>query len=195
MGFYKYISAPGSRTIFTLILCLNLFTQISVLGQSKYRTSNGEVHFNASTPLEDIDALNKKVRAVLESGTGNFAVMMLIKDFDFPRKLMQEHFNENYMESEEYPKAYFRGTIEDFDQDELSNQIIEKQINGQLTIHGITLDRMENIELVKKGKTIHLRSQFVVRPESHDIEVPKIVFAKIAREVKVEIELELVKDN
>ena len=179
----------------TLAICLSCFSQISVFAQSKYSTSKGEIEFNASTPLQDIEALNTKVRAVLEPGTGNFAVMMLIKDFNFPRKLMQEHFNENYMDSGQYPKAYFSGTIADFDEDELSNQSLKKQIDGKLTIHGISLDRTEIVELVRKGKTIHLKSRFIVRPESHNIEVPRIVFAKIAQEVQVDIELELQEGN
>lgn len=195
VSFCKYISHQRSLKLLAFVICLSFFSQISVCAQSKYRTSNGEIEFNASTLLEDIEARNNKVKAVLEPGSGNFAVMMLIKDFNFPRKLMQEHFNENYMESGQYPKAYFSGTIADFDPDELSNQGLDKQIKGKLTIHGISLDRTETVELVRKGKTIHLRSSFMVRPESHNIEVPKIVFTKIAQEVQVDIELALVADN
>ena len=183
-----------SRCLYSaLTIGLFILNYSALCAQTKYRTSEGTVNFNASTPLEDIDATNKEVNAILEMETGRFAVVMLIKDFEFSRRLMQEHFNENYMESEKFPKAYFSGTIEDFSMDSLSKEVVVKTVSGKLTIHGITLNRKEKIKLRKKGSAIHLESNFLVRTEAHDIEVPRIVFAKIAEKVMVEVDLQLVR--
>ena len=190
---YKANQYPYIRLL--LILAVGLITSAQCYGQSKYRTSSGNVHFNASTPLEDIDAENQDVNAILATADGRFAVVMLVKDFKFPRKLMQEHFNENYMETETYPKAYFSGVIEDFNLDSVSSNAIKKTVKGELTIHGVKRSRSEEIVIRKKGNSIYLESSFTVRPEDHNIEVPKIVFAKIAQEVKVSINLQLSPDS
>ena len=179
------------------LLCFSIgvITLTSSLGQARYRTSTGNVHFNASTPLEDIDAENQEVNAILSAEDGRFAVVMLIKDFEFPRKLMQEHFNENYMETGTYPKAFFSGVIEDFDLKSLGATGLKKIVNGELSIHGVSLPRSEDIVLRKVGNAVFLESNFIVRPEDHNIEVPKIVFTKIAREVRVSIVLKLMEDK
>lgn len=181
--------------VILIFLAVGLITSTPCNAQSKYRTSSGNVHFNASTPLEDIDAENQDVNAILATADGRFAVVMLVKDFNFPRKLMQEHFNENYMETEIYPKAYFSGVIEDFDLDSVSADEIKKTVKGELTIHGVKRSRSEEIVIRRKGNTIYLESTFIVRPEDHNIEVPKIVFAKIAQEVQVTINLQLSPDS
>lgn len=175
------------------VLILGFFTwSLSVVNaQTKYRTKSGTVHFNASTPIEDIEASNEEVNAILEVETGRFAIVMLIKDFEFPRKLMQEHFNENYLESDKYPKAYFTGTIANFSWETLTEEAEQKTIEGNLTIHGITLERREKVKLRKIGDAIQLEADFLVRPEAHKIEVPEIVFTKIAEEVQVVVDLQL----
>ena len=164
---------------------------INVLGQTKYRTSSGKINFNASTPLEDIDATNEEVNAILELESGKFATVMLIKDFQFRRKLMQEHFNENYMESDKYPKAIFTGIIEDLDLIEQGTEEQQQSISGEITIHGVKRP-LKTKATVKMGRqSIVIRSEFMIKPEDHNIEVPRIVFQKIAREVKVDVELVL----
>ena len=165
------------------------FCTICVIGQTKYRTTSGEINFNASTPLEDIDATNEEVNAILELETGKFATVMLIKDFQFHRKLMQEHFNENYMESDQFPKAFFTGIIQDMKSTDPATTNQQKQIKGDITIHGVKrpFNTTGNISRSRNG--IVVRAEFIIRPEEHDIEVPSIVFQKIAREVKVRVNL------
>ena len=168
---------------------------LSAVAQTKYRTTSGEINFNASTPLEDIDATNDAVNAILELETGKFATVMLIKDFQFRRKLMQEHFNENYMESEQFPKAYFTGTVEDLDTSDSSTDNQQRQINGEITIHGVKRP-FNTLGTIQRGKnSIVVRADFIIKPEEHNIEVPSIVFQKIAREVKVKVSLILRKTN
>ena len=116
---------------------------------------------------------------------------MLIKDFEFDRKLMQEHFNENYMESDKYPKAYFSGTIQNFTGVELNSNSSEMLVEGKLTIHGVSRNISEKILIKRNGKSIAINSNFIVKSEDYQIEVPKILFQKIAREVQVAINLDL----
>lgn len=168
-----------------------LFTIGISCAQNRFKTTEGEIQFNSSTPLEDIDALNKEVNAIIDLESGNFAVVMLVKDFSFERKLMQEHFNENYLESDKFPKATFSGIIENLEFDNINDATSERKINGKITIHGITRKLNTKVQLRKKDNGIIMNSSFVIRPEDHGIEVPKIVFNKIAREVDVSVKLHL----
>ena len=171
-----------------------LFSVLNVIGQTRYRTSSGEINFNASTPLEDIDATNNEVNAILELETGKFATVLLIKDFQFRRKLMQEHFNENYLESDKYPKAIFTGIIDDLDMESTNSEEQQKQLSGEITIHGVKRPLKTTANIKRGEQTIVIRSEFIVQPEDHNIEVPSIVFQKIARKVKVQVELILRKN-
>lgn len=171
---------------------LAVFSQIAA--QERYRTHSGVISFNASTPLEDIEATNTRVNAIVEGTSGALAVVLLIKDFQFPRKLMQEHFNENFMESGRFPKAYFRGDLAGFRADSLAASDTPYTIEGQLTIHGVSRNVKANASVRKEGTVINLTSQFILAPEAYDIEVPKILFKKIAEEVEVTLQLRLRQD-
>ena len=162
-----------------------------LLAQDSYLASGGEIRFNASTPLEDIDATNKRVQAILQPGTGEFAVALLISDFSFRRKLMQEHFNENYMESDTYPKAYFSGKLLGMDDTTKALAPGNYAVMGMLTIHGVTRQIETSAELAESNGKLVLTSNLVVAPEDFNIEIPRILFQKIAEEVKVAITLEL----
>ena len=171
------------KQIFTFSL---IFLAILISsGQTKYRTEKGEINFNASTPLEDIDATNNEVNAIVELESGKFAAVMLIKDFQFRRKLMQEHFNENYLESDVYPKAYFSGIIEGLDFSDSKSEELERIISGKITIHGVERPLKTKVRIKKGKQSLMIDSEFLIKPEDHNIEVPTIVFQKIAREVKV----------
>ena len=177
----------GMLTIF-LTLCLWLNTSHA---QDRYKTTGGEVSINASTPLEDIYALNNSANAILDPATGKFAVVMLIKEFEFDRKLMQEHFNENYMESDKFPKATFAGILVEFNQDTVGQVNTKYKLEGNLSIHGVTRPLNTIVQISGNGRLIKLESDFMVRSEDHGITVPQLVFKKIATEVQVKVSLEL----
>ncbi len=177
------------KQFLTIILLIAACGQIRA--QSRYRTTAGEIRFNASTPLEDIDAVNNKVNAIINAESGDFAVVLLVKDFRFRRKLMQEHFNENFMESADYPKAYFRGKILNFHGSPLSSGPIELRVEGELRIHGVSRRVAMGATLNQSGDIIGMTSEFIVHPEDYKIEVPRILFNKIAEEVKVSVNLEM----
>ncbi len=177
-----------------VLCCLVVFGLIQLANaQDTYKTTSGEVNFNASTPLEDIKATNKEVNAILKTENGNFATVLLMQDFDFRRKLMQEHFNENYVESERYPKGYLSGTIQNFNLEELNAEPKKYLLKGKLSMHGVTRDFSSEVSLSKRSGAIRLESEFIVQPESYKIEIPTLLFKKIAQEVMVSVDFKLQK--
>ncbi|MEY3918207.1 MAG: hypothetical protein RLZZ132_542 [Bacteroidota bacterium] len=149
-----------------------------------YITTNGEVSFFSKTPMEDIDAVNKSVSSIINTATNEVAVQMRITNFVFPNKLMQEHFNENYLESEKFPSATFKGKIkEDVDLTKAGTYPISA--SGSATIHGVTRPIELKGTIVSTGSTLALTCQFEVRLVDYKVDIPKIVFAKIAEVVKV----------
>jgi len=174
------------------LIFLLLMTYCGLISaQSRYRTTTGEIRFNASTPLEDIDAVNNQVNAIINAESGDFAVVLLIRDFRFRRKLMQEHFNENFMETDAYPKAYFRGRIAGFPERMQTSEPTELRVDGELTIHGVSRRVETTAILNQSGDKLKMSSGFIVKPENHRIKVPRILFNKIAEEVKVDVNLEM----
>jgi polyisoprenoid-binding protein YceI len=170
------------------IVCL-LLGGISSFGQGKFMTTSGQTSFFSKTPAENISAVNKKGQAIITS-SGEVAIRMNMKDFDFPNKLMEEHFNENYMESDQYPTATFSGKLDQVP-DLTKNGSYEVTAQGKFTIHGVTQNRTFKGKLdVKEGK-VGLNAEFSVALTDHKIEVPKIVFVKIAQVIKVTIDFTL----
>ena len=94
------------KQIFLLVMCL-----ISATGftQNRYFTKSGNIVFNAGTMLEDIEGVTNTSSSVFDANTGQIEFAVLIKGFEFKRALMQEHFNENYLESDKFPKSIFKG--------------------------------------------------------------------------------------
>ena len=170
---------------YLFVLIVAFLTLLSAKGQERYKTSVGEVSFDASSPLEDIKATNDQVNAILDVTSGEMAAVLLIKDFEFRRKLMQEHFNENYMHSDEFPKAVFTGNLSDFDFAAINTQDQEFQLSGEITIHGVTKPLKTAVQLRQSANGISCRLNFVVQTEEHDIKVPRVVFKKVAQEVNV----------
>jgi polyisoprenoid-binding protein YceI len=109
---------------------------------------------------------------------------MRITNFVFPNKLMQEHFNENYIESEKYPSATFKGKIkENIDLTKAGTYVITA--SGSATIHGVTRPIELKGTIVSTGTTLALTCQFDISLVDYKVRIPKIVFAKIAEVIKV----------
>jgi polyisoprenoid-binding protein YceI len=146
--------------------------------------NNGEISFFSEAPMEDIYAVNKEVSAVYDAKTNDLVFQLEINDFVFPKSLMQEHFNENYLESDIYPKSIFSGKV--ISQDG-KNAIVE----GDLTIHGKTNKiKVEGI-LQQEKKVINISAEFIVKLEDYDIKIPTIVMYKIAEEIEVKVNIGL----
>lgn len=173
-----------------LLCCLIGLGFPEARAQDRWATRTGNVRINASTPLEDIDATNKRVNAIFRPADGAVAVVMLIPEFQFRRKLMQEHFNENYMESEKYPKATFSGEVSGHS-DMAPGESRQCRVAGTLTIHGVARERVVEAEVSRTTSGWRIQSAFTVRTAEHDIDIPKIVFKKIAEEVLVSLDFNL----
>lgn len=171
---------------------LTFFVIFSVCSQGKYQLTNSEVVFFSEAPLENIEAVNKSTKGVIDWSTGNFLFRVPIKEFVFDKSLMQTHFNENYLESDQFPNASFKGNIKG-KYDVMKDGTYDVIASGELDIHGVVKKRdlPATIE-VTKGK-ISINSKFIVELEDHDIDIPTIVFNKIAEEVEVTINAELLK--
>lgn len=149
-------------------------------------TRGGEIKFEASMPaFEEIAASNNSVSSILDESTGDFVALVLVKAFKFKSPLMEEHFNENYMESSKFPKATFKGKITNFDAKKLSATKSTYDLEGDLTIHGVTKKIKTKISLVLNGAKINASSAFMVKPQDYNIEIPSLVKDKIAENVKV----------
>ena len=176
-----------------VFLTLGLLLNIGLVSaQSLYRTSVGELSFFSKTPVLDIEAVNQKTGAILNATTRDLAIQTKITDFQFPNKLMQEHFNENYMESERFPTTKFAGKIkEQIDLTKPGTYPVTAE--GNLTIHGVTKPVQVKGTIVATATALQVNFSFQVRTADYQIEVPTLVFDKIAETIAVSGKLNLVK--
>ncbi|MNQ19376.1 YceI-like domain protein [compost metagenome] len=152
----------------------------------KLITKTGNIKFQASMPsYEEVAAESKSVSAVLDQTTGDFASLVLIKGFRFKAALMEEHFNENYMESEKFPKATFKGKIENFDSSKITSSPKNFTLKGDLTIHGKTKAVSVIVKISKAPNGVNAIGTFEAKPEDFDIEIPSLVRKKIADKIKI----------
>ena len=168
--------------------CLLFFLLLSVwLTQAQvFATRNGFIGFYSKTPLEDIKAENKQVYAVIDAGKKKLSFQLLVKGFSFPKKMMQDHFNEDYIESDKYPKAHFTGIYRG-EVDVTKNGLYKVQVEGELTLHGVT--KTINIPAVIEvnGDKLAGRSDFKLTPTDFNIRIPSLVREKIAQQIEVHV--------
>ncbi len=158
----------------------------------KMMTRVGEIKFEASMPaFEEIAAKNSTVSSILDVSTGDFVALALVKAFKFKAPLMEEHFNENYMESSQFPKATFKGKIINFDGKKLSATKTSYDLEGDLTIHGVTKKIKTKVTIASVSGKILASSSFSVKPQDYNIEIPNLVKGKIAEYVKIAIDFTL----
>lgn len=173
------------------ILIILLFFSLSFYAQEKFYTKSGTIIFESSVAsFEEVKATNNKVTAIFKPETGDIAALALVKAFRFKIALMEEHFNENYAESDKYPKAKFSGKIENFNTEDL-NKNERVWIKGKLTFHGVTKEIRIPANISKKNNSILVSSSFSIKPEDFGIKIPKIVRKKIAKRVDVKLNFEL----
>lgn len=154
----------------------------------KYMTRTGKVSFYSSTPLENIEAINNETASVLDSKSGDFIFQVPIKSFKFQKALMQEHFNENYMESDTYPKSEYKGKVSNISAVNFAKDGTYNVTSaGKLNIHGVIKDVSIPATITVKGKSITIASKFNVKPEDYKISIPKLVEGKIAKEIEVTV--------
>jgi hypothetical protein len=157
-------------------------------------TKNGFIGFYSRTPLEDIRAENNQVYSVLDASSHRIAFAVLLKGFIFTKELMQQHFNENYVESDKYPKATFSGTCSG-EMDLTKDGIYQVVVKGDLNLHGVTKPVETTAQLEVKDNHIKGSAAFKLKPEDFNIAIPAIVREKIASEMNVKVQIDWVRSN
>jgi hypothetical protein len=173
------------RTFFVAMVVLG--ASISAFSQGKFISKNAYISFYSSTPLEDILGESNEAVTILNAETGEVAFQALMTTFHFKRALMEEHFNENYMESTKFPKAKFNGKIEGFNKDMLKNPPAEVKMTGILSIHGVDKTVTVPIKLGTENGKLTGSAKFKVTPEDYGIAIPSLVRDKIAKQMEVTV--------
>ena len=173
-----------------IVITIVLLSQ--TINAQKYFTRTGITDFKASVDVfEPVEAKNNSTTAILKINTREIAAQLFVSAFKFKVALMQEHFNENYMDSDTYPKATFRGKIENFSLDKLTTKK-NFTLKGTIEIRGIKKEINTIITVGLDKKVIKIKGDFSVNPQDFDIKIPSIVRKKIAQRINIEINYELV---
>jgi hypothetical protein len=154
--------------------------------QVKMFTRYGLVNFEASVPLfEEVKSKNENATCTLNPKTGEITSIVFIKDFRFKIAMMEEHFNENYMESPDYPKAIFKGKIEGFNLNIIDTSPKEFKLRGTLKLHGKSKNICTPAILRKVDDKLEIISDFNVNSTDFNIRIPEILSVKVARTVNI----------
>ncbi len=173
---------------FSIIL---LMISGSVFGQ-KYMTKNGKISFFSNGQTEKIEAVNNQVSSALDITTGDLVFKLLMKSFLFEKALMQEHFNENYVESDKFPDASFKGKVTNLSEINFTkNGKYKAMVEGDLKIHGVTKNVKSpgNIE-VKDGKII-ATAKFSLLLKDYGIKIPNTVINNISESIEITVNVGL----
>lgn len=176
------------RHIFCIVLAA---LSLGAANAQLYSSSSVSIAFFSKTPVEDIEARSMKALGVMNIATREVAFKVDNRTFDFPNELMEEHFNEKYMESEKFPTSTFKGKINE--QVDLTREGEYKvTVSGKLNIHGVELDRTIPGAISVKEGIVHIQCDFKVKVADHKITIPTLVVSKIAEEIDVKVETSLV---
>jgi hypothetical protein len=171
-----------------LLLGISFFF-LAANGQ-KFMTKNGYIGFFSHTPVEDIKADNNQTAGVLDISTGELVFQVLIKSFHFEKALMEEHFNENYLESDKFPKSTFKGKITNLSAVDFTKPgKYDVNVEGDLNMHDVTnkISVKGTVEVVTGG--INANSKFNIVPENYKINIPGVVRDNIAKTLEVTVSM------
>jgi hypothetical protein len=175
------------KRLFILIAVIGL-TSSALQAQKIYSTKTGKISFFSNAPLEDIEAKNSEVESKLSTSTGQIVFILLMKGFQFENQLMQEHFNENYVESSKYPKADFKGSITNIkDINFTKDGAYPASVTGMLTIHGVTKEVSSNGTITVSGGKVNAKSKFNVSLKDYNIG-GSLIGKKIANQIEITVD-------
>ena len=167
-------------------IILLAWTSITQTGQDIYACKNAKVSIYSSAPVEDIEASSTAGVSVYNSATGELDFSLPIRSIHFPKALMEEHFNEDYMESDKFPKATFKGKIQE-QVDLTKDGSYPITVNGEFIAHGVKQGRTINGTLKINNGILTMTSEFMVRCADHHIVIPQVVFHNIAESIRIRI--------
>jgi polyisoprenoid-binding protein YceI len=166
-----------------LILIAVLVSANFACFSQKYVVEKGRVSFFSDATIEDIKADNVKSVSIINTTTADVAFSIPVAEFQFEKELMQEHFNEKYLETDKYPKATFQGKIEGFLLSTTTQQTVKAV--GKLSLHGITKDVSIPGTILVTNNKLALESKFIVKLADYEIKIPQLMWQNIAEQVEV----------
>ena len=182
------------RKLLPTVLCLAFLA--STAHSQKFITKTGHIKFYSDGVIEKIEAHNHQVNAALDAGTGDFVFRVLMKSFEFEKALMQEHFNENYVESDKFPNAAFVGKVTNMKEiNTAKDGIYDALAEGKLTIHGVTQPVKEKGRFEVKDGKLSGKARFNILLSDYNIKIPGAVANNISRSVEIDVDLSFDKLN
>ena len=177
-----------------LFILTGLLLSASMVNAQKYMTKTGSIRFYSHTAMEDIEATNKQVNSALDITSGEFIFKLLMKGFEFEKALMQEHFNENYVESDKFPNASFKGKVLNLkDINFAKDGVYPATIEGELNIHGVTKKIQEKGTFEVKGGKIIGKAKFNISLKEYNVVIPKTVVNNISDIIEITVDVSLEK--
>jgi len=174
------------KRLFILVAAIGL-ASTCLQAQKIYSTKTGKISFFSNSPLEDIEAKTSEVESKLLTSTGQIVFTLLMKGFQFENELMEEHFNENYVESTKYPKADFKGFITNIkDINFTKDGTYPANVNGMLTIHGVTKEVSSNGTFTVNGGRVTAKSKFNIALKDYNIG-GSLIGKKIANQIEITV--------
>jgi polyisoprenoid-binding protein YceI len=178
--------------ILSISIIALIILMVSGASAQKYITKTGHITFYSETSMESIQADNHQVNAALDPLTGDFVFKVLVKSFQFEKALMQEHFNENYMESDKYPNSIFQGKLTNLNEIDFNKPgTYPVIIEGDLTMHNVTRKISEKGTFTVETGVVKGTSKFNIKPSDYGIEIPKTVINNISDEIEVTVNVDL----
>ena len=182
---------PMKTPLFGSLLALLVVGSATDADAQQFMTREGHVHFFSSTPIENIEADNRQMSGLLDASTGDFAFQVQMRAFHFEKALMEEHFNESYVESETHPKATFQGRIASWENIPKDGQRHDVVAEGEFDIHGVTQPhRIEGTVQWVDGAW-ELQARFEVTLADHNIVIPTVVKENISPVIAIDVEAQL----
>jgi polyisoprenoid-binding protein YceI len=174
-----------------VMLALVMTASLS-FAQDRFYTKTGKISFYSKAPLEEIEGKNKTVTAVIDSKSGAIQFAVQMKGFEFEKQLMQQHFNENYVESDKFPKGEFKGTITNNSEINYSKDgTYNAKVKGKMTIHGVTKDVETTGTIKVEDGKLNSSSTFNLLISDYNIKIPAVVKDKVSNTIKVTVDCKL----
>ena len=175
------------RTLILLLLAILVAAAASA--QDRYFTRSGKIYFDATSSSEKIESINNQGTSVFDAKTGQFEFAVLMKGFEFEKALMQDHFHENYVESEKYPKSVFKGTIVDLSKIDFSKDgVYAATVKGNLSLHGVTKEVTAPATFAIKGGKISAKASFKILLADFNVTIPSLVADKVSKTASINVD-------
>lgn len=168
-----------------LLATLSLVLMSSLINAQTYKTRDGYIYFNPNKDQshKDYESASKEATAVLKVETGDVALLVPMKTFHFNNALLEEHFNENYLHTNKFPNASYKGKLIGFNKNQLvKDGVYNLTSEGQVTLHGVTKNFKSPVKLEVKGKTATYYCVFKIKAEDYNIDIPGLVKPKLSEE-------------